>query len=206
MNRLPTSLILDFGGVLTSDLWESIRGCSSREGLAPDALLDVLRGDPGVRDLFAGLERGEVDQSTFEAALAVAAGIEADGLLGRMCADLRPDRRMLDAVATLRGKGIRVGVLSNTWGDGPFSPYVGYDLESRADVLVLSDQVGLRKPESAIYTLTLDRLGVAACSSVFVDDMSVNLSTASAMGMRVIHHWRTSETVAALEDLFAVPL
>ena len=202
MTRSPAALILDFGGVMTTNLWESIRSCARREGLPPDALLDLLRHDTQVHRLYVGMERGEVSQADFEARLAAAAGLRAEGLLARMCADLQPDEAVLSAIAALRTAGVRIGVLSNSWGTGYFSPYQGYDLEQRADALVFSDRVRLRKPEPAIFTLMLDRLEVDAASSVFIDDVADNLPPAEALGMTTIHHVDGAETVAALELIF----
>jgi epoxide hydrolase-like predicted phosphatase len=202
----PTALILDFGGVLTTDLWDSVRSCSRREGLPPEALLDLLGHDPVIHPLFVRLERGEVSQHDFERRLAAAAGVQADGLLARMCADLRPDQQMLDAVATLRDAGVRVGVLSNSWGLGYFDPYDGYSLDERADAVVLSDQVGLRKPEPAIFTLIADKLGVPPAQCVFVDDVAEHLPAAAKLGMRTVHHVHTVETLAELSRIFVIKL
>jgi putative hydrolase of the HAD superfamily len=203
-----TALILDFGGVLTTDLWDSVRGCARREGLPDDALLDLLHHDPRIHGLFVALERGEVSQAAFEAELGAAAGISPERLLARMCADLQPDEAMLTATAALRARGVRVGVLSNSWGTGPwgegyFDPYDGYRLDELADAVVLSDQVGIRKPEPAIFELMLDRLNVPAKEAVFVDDVAGNLPAAKDLGMQVVHHTMSPVTLAELERLFA---
>lgn len=198
-----TALILDFGGVLTTDLWASVRACAVREGLPQNALLDLLRNDPTIHPQFVALERGEVGQLEFERELASAAGISPEGLLGRMCADLRPDLAMLEVTAAIRRAGVRVGVLSNTWGSGYFNPYAGYDLDERTDAVVLSDLVNLRKPEPAIFDLMVERLGVAAGSCLFVDDVATNLPPARAIGMTVVHHVDSPATVARLKEAFA---
>jgi putative hydrolase of the HAD superfamily len=200
---------MDFGGVLTTDLWASVRACSRREGLPADTLVNLLHND--LHELFADLERGAISQTEFEKQLAAAAGLAPEGLLGRMCADLRPDEAMLAAVDKLRGSGIKVGILSNSWGTGPwgegyFDPYAGYDLPNRADAIVLSDIVGLRKPEPAIFDLMLRQVGVTARDAVFVDDVAANLPPAEAIGMRTIHHVETAVTIAELETLFAISL
>lgn len=200
------ALIVDFGGVLTSSLDDSLRACARGFGLAEDTLLRLIRHDRQVRHRMTALERGEIGQPEFAAALSGAAGVPAEGLLDRMGAQLRPDHTMLSAVATLRDTGVRVGVLSNSWGTGPFDPYRGYDLTSRADAVVISDRVGLRKPDPAIFTLTADLLGVPAPDCVFVDDTAVYLSGAQQLGMRVIHHVHTEDTIPALESLFGVRL
>jgi HAD superfamily hydrolase (TIGR01509 family) len=202
MPGTPTTLILDFGGVLTTDVWESIRSCARREGLPSEAFLGLLRDDAEIHHLYVGMEAGEVGQAEFEFRLAAAAGVPADGLLGRMGADLRPNRPMLSAVAALRASGVRIGILSNSWGTGYFNPYYGYQLEKRADAVILSDQVRLRKPDPAIFTLMLDLLGADAKCSVFVDDVAANLPPATAFGMATIHHVDTRHTLAALESVF----
>jgi len=206
MTTRPGTLILDFGGVLTTDLWASIRACARREGLPEDFLLDLLLTDSDIHPLFIMLERGEVSQSDFETRLAAAAGLKADGLLGRMCADLRPDDAMLTAVATLRSSGVLIGILSNTWGTGYFNPYEGYNLEERADAIVLSDQVRLRKPEPEIFRHILEILGTEARSSVFVDDVASHLTNAATMGITVIQHVETRNTLTQLESIFGIDL
>jgi putative hydrolase of the HAD superfamily len=202
MSPLPSALVLDFGGVLTTDLWDSVRACTRRAGLPEDTLLDLIRHDSAIHPLYVGLERGDVSQTDFEASLAAAAGISPDQLLARMCADLQPDSAMLTAVAALRSRGVRIGVLSNSWGSGYFSPYEGYDLDDRADAIIYSDQVRLRKPEPAIFEMMLERLGVDARDSVFIDDVPANLPPAEAMGITVIHHTDTRATIAELQRIF----
>lgn len=198
----PSGLILDFGGVLTSDLWRSVRSCARREGLPEDALLDLLHHDAEVHRSFVALERGEIAQADFERQLGRAAGIAGAGLLARMCADLVPQQAMLSAMAVLRNAGIRLAVLSNSWGSGYFSPYDGYDLADRVDVVVLSDRVRLRKPEPSINRTTVELLGAPASRCVFVDDVAANLAPAEAMGMRVVHHTSVAETLERLGELF----
>lgn len=202
MSPLPSALILDFGGVLTTDLWESVRTCTRREGLPEDTLLELMRHDPHIHPLYVGLERGDVSQVEFETRLAAAAGIPAERLLARMCAHLQPEKAMLTAVATLRTGGVRIGILSNSWGSGYFSPYAGYDLDDRADAVIYSDQVRVRKPEQAIFEVMLERLDVAAADSVFVDDVPANLPPAEAMGISVIHHTDAQTTLARLRQIF----
>jgi putative hydrolase of the HAD superfamily len=118
---------------------------------------------------------------------------------------------MLAATAALRAQGIRVGVLSNSWGAGPwgggyFDPYNGYDLSERADAVIYSDKIGIRKPEQAIFRRMLAELDVPAAEAVFVDDVARNLPPAAEMGMQVIHHTDTQVTLADLERVFALPL
>lgn len=178
------ALNFDFGGVLTSDLWESVLGYTRRAGLPENAVVDLLHNNPEIRRPFHDVEAGRIGQLDFERRLAAAAaGLPAEGLLGRMCEDLRPDEPVWRAVERLRA----TGVLSNTWSRGYFDPYDGYDLEHRVDAVILSDQVGMRKPEPAIFRLMCDKIGAAPAEAVFIDDVGPHLPNAAALGMTVVH-------------------
>ena len=113
---------------------------------------------------------------------------------------------MLNALAVLRDRGVRVGVLSNSWGTGYFNPYRGYQLDQRADAVVYSDQAQVRKPDPAAFKLILAMLDAVAEESVFVDDVPGNLPAARSLGMRTIHHVETIATINDLERLFHVDL
>ena len=68
---------------------------------------------------------------------------------------MAPDEAMLDGVRAARRAGVRTGLLSNSWGDAP-----AYDralLEELFDAWVISSEVGLRKPDPAIYALAAER-------------------------------------------------
>jgi putative hydrolase of the HAD superfamily len=74
------------------------------------------------------------------------------------------------------------------------------------DVVVISGEVGMRKPEPEIYQFTVDQLGLAAEHCVFVDDLRPNVRAAAALGMTGVHHTDDSETLAVLAELFDVDL
>jgi len=197
------ALILDFGGVLTNDYWEVLRGFARREGLEEDTFLGLFTKDPVGMELLRGLERGSIGQSRFETELAARLGLSPDGLLKRMGADLRPDEQMLAFVAELRAAGVKIAVLSNSLGSDYYDPYAPWDLASRCDVVIISDQVRLRKPEPEIFDLVLEKLGVPASECLFVDDIAAYLKPAQAKGMAVWHHTSTAATVAELRRVFS---
>jgi putative hydrolase of the HAD superfamily len=93
-----------------------------------------------------------------------------------------------------------VGVLTSNMVE-VIDPYASYDLPGNFDVVVLSADHGIRKPDPAIFELTLDRLGVPATSCVFADDTEANLLPAHEMGMTVIHALDERETAARLRGL-----
>jgi len=196
------ALLLDFGGVLTNDFWEVLRSFARREGLHENALVDLVTKDAEGVELLRNLERGSIGQAEFEREMSARLSVPADGLLARMAADLRPDDEMLSVVAELRAAGVKVGILSNSWGSDYFDPYAPWNLEERADVVVISDQVRLRKPDPEIFGLVLDKLGVQAAECLFIDDIPAYLEPARAKGMAVWHHANSAATVAELRRIF----
>jgi putative hydrolase of the HAD superfamily len=180
-------LVLDFGGVITTDFYGALSAFCQREGLPTDAFVRVLRGTSEGRSALAAVESGQISRREYEAAVAGLLGVDSRDLLGRALADLRPRASVLDLVRRVRAAGVRVVVLSNSWGSGEYDPYKGYDLDERFDAVIISDQVGLRKPDPAIYRLAAAEIGVAASSCVFVDDTAANLPAASELGMTVVH-------------------
>lgn len=194
-------LILDFGGVVTTDFSRALRGFCRREHLPDDALLHVLRNTPGGSTALAQAERGQIGQQDLETVLADLLGVDADGLIARALADLRPCPPVLDLVAQARRAGIATAVLSNSLGAGKVDLYEGYELQDRFDAVVISDQVGLRKPDPAIYELAIEHLGVPAARCVFVDDTAHNLPAARALGMATVHFTQVQASVAEIRRL-----
>jgi putative hydrolase of the HAD superfamily len=91
---------------------------------------------------------------------------------------------------------------SNSWGSHPFEPYAPFQLDQRFDAVVISDQVGLRKPEPEIFRLAADRLGFPPNACVFVDDVARYLAPARDLDMGTIHATDPETAVAALKQLF----
>jgi putative hydrolase of the HAD superfamily len=199
-------LLLDFGGVLTSDFFASIDDYCLRLGLPRGRFRAVVTADPAGRALYHRLERGEISQSTFERDLAALLGVTANGLVAGLLAGLQPNLKLIEAAAQARKAGIRVGVITNSWGMEPYDPYEGYQLNECYDALVISSEVGLRKPDLAIYRLAADKLGIVPSRCVFVDDVAANLPPAAELGMATIHHVDSSRTIAELGRLLGVPL
>jgi putative hydrolase of the HAD superfamily len=200
--RRYRALLVDVGGVITTDFYASIAVQCERLGLPRDAFERLVTEDPEGRSLYHRLERGEVSQRDFERRLAALLGVQPDRLVRGLLADLRPNQEIIDAVAQLRVRGVRVGVISNSWGTEPYDPYQPFDLPNRFDTVVISGEVGIRKPDPAIYRLAAEKLGVTAEECVFVDDIASNLPAAQELGMTTVHHRDTSQTLRALQELF----
>jgi putative hydrolase of the HAD superfamily len=203
-DRQLEGLLVDFGGVLTTSVFGSFRAFCEAEGLLPDAVRDRFRKDPLARELLADLETGRLNEAEFESRFAAMLEVErADGLIDRLFADVRPDEAMLAAVRAAKRAGVRTGLVSNSWGDGR---YDRAQFPALFDGVVISGEVGVRKPDPRIYELAARAVGLAPQACVFVDDLPGNLKPARALGMATVHHVRTDETIPTLEALLGVPL
>jgi putative hydrolase of the HAD superfamily len=198
------ALILDWGGVLTTDFRAALYAFCRREGLPADALHRLLQDDPDTRAAVAAVEVGAIGQREFERRLAALLGVPAAGLVARALADLRPSPGLLAVADEVRSAGVGLALLSNSWGsaDGDYVPYPDYGLD-RFDVVVISDRVRLRKPGPAIFRLTAGRLGVDPGRCVFVDDTAANLSGAREVGMTAILLERPEQAVAEIRQALA---
>jgi putative hydrolase of the HAD superfamily len=196
-------LLVDWGGVLTSSLFDSFSAFCELEGLAPETLAQRFRGDPTCRELLIGLETGRITEDDFEPRLAATLGVSAPGLIDRMFAGSRPEESMIDAVRTARHAGIRTGLISNSWGTRRYPREL---LSELFDGVVISGEVGIRKPAAEMYRLGAERIGVKPERCVFVDDLPFNLEPAAELGMATVHHVTAQQTIAELEKLLAVEL
>lgn len=201
------ALLVDFGGVLTSDVFEAFAAFCRGAGLEPDAFVRLLRRDRAAADLLVAVEVGWISEAEFERRLAplLGADVEPEGLIGRLSGTLEPEPEMLAVVERIRAAGHPTVVVSNSFG---MAAYDGYELERRVDHVVLSGEVGMRKPSRQIYAHAADLVGADPADCVFVDDLAQNVTGAERAGMTGVLHRDTAETVAALERLFeleAVP-
>lgn len=196
-------LILDFAGVLTTNMVEVIGYFEQRERLASGTF---LRGwaDPRGQELYRKLEVGEIDQRDWNDGFGRLLGIDPDNLMARVLYDLYPAYDVLRMAKEARGAGIRTAVLSNSLGREPYDPYAAHDLYGVFDVVVFSADLGIRKPDPRIFDHTLALMAVTAGSCVFADDTEANLVPAQAMGMTVIHALDERETARRLRGLLGL--
>lgn len=199
-----SGLILDFGGVVTTDFYRALSAFSVREGLDAGAFLRVLREDPEGRKAFHAVECGQIPQRDFEMTVGRLLGLDDNGLLAKALADLRPRPEIIDLTRRARAKGIRVAALSNSWGTGDYDPYAGWELDDLFDAVVISDQVGLRKPDPEIFRLTTSKIGLPPEECLFVDDTESNLPGARALGMGTLFFTGAAGEVAEIERLIGL--
>lgn len=196
-------LLVDWGGVMTNNVFDTFRAFCESEGLDPDTLRSRFREDRSARALLVGLETGELPEEEFEQRFGELLGVQAPGLIERIFAGQALDDEMVAAVRRAREQGVRTGLISNSWGTRRYDREL---LATLFDGTVISGEEGMRKPTPAIYELAAERVGVSPRECVFVDDLPFNLKPALELGMATVHHTAAGDTIAELERLLGVEL
>jgi putative hydrolase of the HAD superfamily len=206
--RAYEGLLIDVGGVLTTDIFPSFDAYCVREGLEGVSFRQLYFSRPEVQELLHRLEVGELHHAEAQGPLAQLLGLpedRAEGLFPGLYADVRFIPEMTRAVEALRRGGVRTGVLSNSW----WFPMYDQPFFARAfDVTLISGQIGFRKPEPQMFERGVEELGIPADRIVFVDDFEENLPPAEALGMKAVLHSPDDpqRTLGELERLFDVRL
>jgi epoxide hydrolase-like predicted phosphatase len=202
-NGRRSGLLIDWGGVLTTNLFAAFRAFCEAHGLEPDAVATRFRSDPESRELLIAFETGAVDEPEFEERFGAQLGIAPEGLIDGLFAGSRPDDAMIGAVRAARAAGVRTGLISNSWGTRRYPRQLLAELFVG---VVISGEEGMRKPAIEMYTLGAERIGLPASECVYVDDLAFNLEPARELGMATIHHVAAPETIAELGRLLGVSL
>ena len=228
---MPTmrAAIIDWGGVLTQPIADAVRDWIAADKIDWDSYLAAVgpwlsdayntaystayqgvRKHPESYDADVNpvhvLERGECTVAWFERLLAErlvrtdGGQVIADGLLTRMLAASRPDPVMYQLIRDLRGNGVRTALLSNSWGP---SGYERQDFPHLFDAVVISAEVGMRKPEPRIFYHAAELLNTSPDQCVFVDDLETNVKAAASLGMTGVLHKDPASTAQRLTELFA---
>ena len=200
------ALIVDFGGVLTSPLQDSMVAFAEELDIELQDLVRVaLAAYSGADDdLVVGFETGRIPEEEFARSFAqrlteaTGRAVPHEGIVDRIFGALRPEEEMFDVVASARRAGYKTGLLSNSWG---LRGYPRDRFEQLFDGVVISGEVGMRKPDAEIYSFTTEKLGVEAQACVFVDDHPGHLKAALDAGMTTVLHRTPAETIAELHTL-----
>ncbi len=196
-------LLVDWGGVMTTSVFDSFRSFCEEEELAGETVGELFRSDRESRELVVGLESGTLSEDEFERRFAAILGVAPTGLIARMFAAGRPDEQMRSAVRKARRWGVRTGLISNSWGTSRYDPAL---LAQLFDGVVISGEAGMRKPTPEIYELGARAIELKPSRCVFVDDLTFNLAPAQELGMATVHHVASEQTIDELQQLLAVDL
>jgi epoxide hydrolase-like predicted phosphatase len=205
-----TTVISDFGGVLTTPLGNAFAAWSKESGVPLEALGTAMAKateDHGGRHPLFMLERGELTEAEFLERLqeAMPDDHRLDGMFDVWWRNLERNPDAIELMRELKGRGLRMALLTNNvreW-EPRWRPMLP-ELDEIFEVVVDSGFVGMRKPEPGIYELTLERLGgVPAAECLFVDDMELNCDVARELGMTAVQYHDASQARAEIEAALA---
>ena len=205
-NGRLTGLLVDYGGVLTTNVWDSFRAFCEAEGIDREEVKRAFRDRPEAMALLRRLEAGELTEEEFSPLFGPIIGVREDrheGLVDRLFAGMRPEEGMIEALRRARAAGLKTGLISNSWGRGR------YDRDSFSELfdgVVISGEVGLYKPQPEIFHLGAERVGLRPAECVFVDDLRENCEGAEAVGMTAVLHRGAESSLERLEELLGVSL
>ncbi len=207
-------VITDWGGVMTNPIIETVTAWLVEDSIDPASYRAVMRqwvseayeSQDSVNPIHA-LERGESSHAEFEQVLASqlvlldGGPVLGEGLLARMFAGTVLDESMLDLFRRLHAGGVPTGLLSNSWGGNDYPRELFPDL---FDVVVISGEVGMRKPEPRIFRHAAGLLGLDPQECVFIDDIQANITAAEQAGFTGILHADAAATAERLTELLGL--
>jgi epoxide hydrolase-like predicted phosphatase len=208
-------VITDWGGVMTNPISETVNAWLEADGIDRASYVTVMRewvkqayANGQDRNPIHALERGECSNAEFELELASRLVLEdggpvaGPGLLARMFAGSMLDPAMLDLFRTLHVDGVPTGLLSNSWG-GEYPRHMFVDM---FDAVVISSEVGMRKPEPQIFLHAAELLRLSPEECVFIDDIEANITAAEQVGFTGVLHRGAAATSQRLTELIGMRL
>lgn len=190
------NLLIDLGGVLYEiDIQSTVDGYTAMKKLgAPD----IDYGKSSQHEFFSELDRGEIEIDTFAQGLKDAYHLQGDlEAIKKIWLDLLigvlPNRA--EDIGELAGK-YSIALLSNTSRyHHDFYREACEPMFRHMDHLFFSFDMGLRKPDPAIYTTALSQMGWRAEETLFIDDSKINIDAAAALGIQTFwmethDHWQ----------------
>jgi putative hydrolase of the HAD superfamily len=198
------AVISDFGGVLTTPLIQSFMAFQDQTGISAEVLgkgMQAATEANGDNPLFE-MERGEISEAAFLAQLTDA----LEPLLGHRpemhrfreiyFEALDPNPPMIELMRELNASGYRMAMLTNNVREWEPLWRSMLPVDEIFETVVDSGFVGCRKPESRIYSLTLERIRMQPTSCLFVDDVQVNCEGAERAGIAAVHFRDNEQAIA----------
>jgi putative hydrolase of the HAD superfamily len=191
-----TTVIFDFGGVVTSSPFEAFNRMEAERGLPVDFVRRINSTNPD-GNAWAQFERAEVTAAEFDALFAGEARAQGHELAGAdvlacLSGDIRP--QVVAAMDTLKSAGYRLGCITNNVpaGEGPGMAHgegkaaAVADTMTRFEHIIESSKAGVRKPDPRIYMMMCAALDVEPAACIYLDDLGINCKPAAALGMHAI--------------------
>lgn len=194
------AIIFDMGGVILRTYDYSAREATAKNlGLSEDAYEAlVFNSQSGMDATLGKIDEREHWQIVWQT-LNVPPALQPDYEAAFWAGD-QLDERLIDFLRSQQGK-FTTALLSNAWSNARRSLTEKYQCMDAFDVSVFSCEVGLAKPDQAIYTLILERVGVEPGQAIFVDDNKDNIESAAQMGIHAIRFFTTDQTIREINGL-----
>lgn len=210
-----TTVIFDFGGVITASPFEAFNRLEEERGLPRDFVRRVNSADPD-NNAWAKFERAEIDAAAFDTlfadeARALGHELEGEAVLAVIAGAVRP--AMVAALDTLKARGFTIACITNNVPGGKMGVLGAgmtrseeaaievADIMARFAHVIESSKAGVRKPDPRIYQMMCEKLGVEPAECIYLDDLGINCKPAAALGMHAI---KVTSGEQALADLSAV--
>jgi putative hydrolase of the HAD superfamily len=196
-----STVLFDFAGVLTSSPW----GALTAAGGGNLELLIGSYGEDGDHP-WHRVERGELaitDWAVEVTAMAEELGTQIDFTpLQALLSDMTVNEQIVDRIRDLRTEGYRLGLITNNVREGSASWRALVPVDELFEVVVDSSEVGMRKPNPAIYHHALELLGgIEPAEAVFLDDTASNVEGARRAGLAAILVDDPDRALAELDTL-----
>jgi putative hydrolase of the HAD superfamily len=204
-----TTVISDFGGVLTTPLVQSFAAVQDETGIPFEELAKAMgriEEADGKHPLYE-LEMGKLSEADFLGKL----GDQLEPALGHRpelhrfseiyFEALHPNPPMIELMREAKASGFRMGLLTNNVREWEPLWRSMLPVDEIFEAVVDSGFVGLRKPDPEIYGLMLERLdGISAEECLFVDDVDVNVAAARELGMSAVHYQHNDQAIPEIRD------
>jgi len=207
-----TTVISDFGGVLTTPLVQSFAAVQDETGIPFEELAKAMariQEEDGRHPLFE-LETGKLTEVEFLQKL----GDSLEPVLGHRpelhrfseiyFEALHPNGPMIDLMREAKESGHRMGLLTNNVREWEPLWRSMLPVDEIFEVVVDSGFVGCRKPDREIYDITLERMGVPAGECLFIDDIDVNCGAARELGMSAVHYEHNDQAIPEIREALSL--
>jgi epoxide hydrolase-like predicted phosphatase len=194
------AIIWDLGGVLVrTEDWQPRAELAARLGTDRVTLSNLVFGEDG--DFRAQL--GEITTAEQWAHVAERLHIPNEDIPAVRKDFFAGDVLDSDLIETIRSlkANYTTALLSNALDDLRREIFEIWKIDDAFHHLVISAEVGMKKPDHHIYEFTLEKVGVAPDEAVFIDDMPDNIAAAKAVGMHGIRFTSPDQALAELEAL-----
>lgn len=215
-----TTVIFDFGGVITASPFEAFNRLEEERGLPRDFVRRVNAINPD-SNAWAKFERAEIDAAAFdtlfaEEARALGHALEGEAVLAVIAGAVRP--AMVAALDTLKDRGFTIACITNNVPGGKMgirgagmtrSEEAASEVAAimgRFEHVIESSKAGVRKPDPRIYQMMCEKLGVEPGECIYLDDLGINCKPAAQLGMHAIKVTSGEQALADLSAVLGVPL